>query len=229
MLSRLGKKRSFLHQAGVFAAGIAILCSTSGCLNQIVTLGYLIGGPPTIEPDFEKATKECMTDYKVTVAVVCYAPTELQWDYEEIQHDIAKFVSLRLLSKHIQAVNPDRVRAWLDQNDTWDKPEEIGAALGVTYVIYIDLNTFNLCDEKVQDLYWAHADAVVSVTKMNEDKTGEKIYSKELTSKYPLAGPRSTTEVSFESFKKEYLSWLSEEIGWLFYEHSNGDAFGATL
>ena len=37
------------------------------------------------------------------------------------------------------------------------------------------------------------------------------------------------TEVSFETFKKEYLSRLSEELGRLFYEYNNGDDFAATL
>jgi hypothetical protein len=184
-------------------------------LNQIITLGYLIGGPPSIEPDFEKATDESLTDYGVTVAVVCFAPTELQWDYEEVHYDVAKFVTFQMLKHHIKAINPDRVRAWLDQNDTWDKPEEIGAALGATHVVYIDLNSFSLWEENVSTLYRGRSDAVVSVTKMNEDKTGEKIFSKELTSKFPLMEP----------FKKEYLTRLSEEIGRLFYEHYNGDDF----
>jgi hypothetical protein len=217
-----------LRRAGALAVVATILFSFCGCLNQIITLGYLLGGPPSIEPDFEKATEESMTDHEVTVAVVCYAPTEMQWDFEEVHYDIAKFVAFRLGSHHVKTLNPDQVRAWLDKNDTWDKPEEIGAALGATYVVYVDLNSFTLWEKHSSHLYRGRADAVISVTKMNDDDTGEKIYSKELTSVFPLMQARSSSEVSFETFKREYLTRLSEEIGRLFYEHYNGDDFGDT-
>ena len=45
----------------------------SGC-NYFILLGYLIGGPPSIQPDFDKLTKESLTDKGVKVAVVCFAP-----------------------------------------------------------------------------------------------------------------------------------------------------------
>ncbi|MEZ5951106.1 MAG: hypothetical protein R3C12_18205 [Planctomycetaceae bacterium] len=58
---------------------------------------------------------------------------------------------------------------------------------------------------------------------MDEDGYGDKIYSKEITSQYPIRAPRSTSEMSLDTFKREYLSRLSKEIGWLFFERFNGD------
>ncbi len=40
-------------------------------------LGYLIGGPPSIEPDFDKETGISLQGKDKTVAVVCFAPREL--------------------------------------------------------------------------------------------------------------------------------------------------------
>ena len=197
----------------------SMLC---GC-NYVVLLGYLIGGPPSIEPDFDAMTRQSMTDRDVTVAVVCYAPTELKWDFDRIDADIGKYVSYRLNQHHIKTVSPDVVRAWLDQNSDWDKPEEIGAELNVTYVVYIDLHKYTLYEPDSQNLYRGQAEAVVSVYQMDELGDGEKVYSKAITSEYPLRAPRSTGEVTYSTFRKQYLARLSEEIGRLFYEYYNGD------
>lgn len=205
------------------ACAAVLLCGLTGCLNEMIALGYLIGGPPSIEPDFDRMTEQSMTDHEVTAAVVCFAPSHVQWNFPEIHHQIAKFVALRLAQHEIHVANPDSVRAWLDENDNWDKPEDIGAALGVTYVIYVDLHTFNLYEENSSNLFRGQAEAVIGVTKIDESGDGEKIYSKEITSKYPLSVPRSTYEVSYETFMRQYLSRLSEEIGRLFYEYYNGD------
>jgi hypothetical protein len=198
------------------------LCALPGC-NYVVLLGYLIGGPPSIEPDFDSKTTKSMTDKDVTVAVVCYAPTELKWDFDKIDHELSRYVSKRLGMHQIKFVNPTRVQAWLDQNPDWDKVEEIGAALDVGYVIYIDLHKFSLYEENSQNLYRGSAEAIVSVYEMDDDVEGEKVYSKEILSVYPILGPRGTGEVSYTKFKRQYLSRLSEEVGRLFYEYYAGD------
>ncbi len=201
------------------AAGLLLL---SGC-NYVLLLGYLIGGPPSIEPDFDSATNKSLTDKDVKVAVVCFAPRELKSDNAEIDSEIAQFVAFRLTDHEIAVCNPDRVRAWLDANPDWDKPEEIGEALEVDYVIFVDLSKFSLYEEDAPQLYRGRAEAVVSVIEMSDDGTGEKIYEKEMTSAFPLSVPRQQSSQSFTSFKREYLARLSEEIGRLFYEYFNGD------
>ena len=114
-----------------------ILCSVlSGC-NYVLILGYLIGGPPSVEPDFDKETKECMTDKDVTVAVVCFAPNEVLFSFENVDHELAKYVSFRLSEHKIKIVPPDYVKAWLEENKDWDKPEEIGAHFKATHSAFI--------------------------------------------------------------------------------------------
>jgi hypothetical protein len=90
-------------------------------------------------------------------------------------------------------------------------------------VVYIDMHAYSLYEESSHNLYRGRAEAVVSVYEMADDGSGDKIYSKEITSQYPLRAARSTSEVSYTSFKKQYLSRLSEEIGRLFYEYYEGD------
>jgi hypothetical protein len=111
----------------------------------------------------------------------------------------------------------------LDKNEDWDKPEEIGAALGATYVIFIDLHKFTLFEPDSPNLFRGRAEAMVSVVELDENQDGEQIYSQEVTSQYPLSMARSTSEVTYSTFKRQYLGRLSEEIGRMFYEYYNGD------
>jgi hypothetical protein len=202
-------------------AALAI-CLPSGC-NYIILAGYLIGGPPSIEPEFDAMTKKSMTDKDVTTLVVCYAPPEIRRSFALVDKELEKYVSYRLAQHHIKVVPPDLVRAWLDENPEWDKPEEIGKAFNSTYVIYIDLNDYTLYEENSATLYRGRADAIVSVFEMDQEGTGEKIYDKELHSIYPILEPRDTADVTYSTFKQQYLSRLSEEIGRQFYEYYNGD------
>ncbi len=201
---------------------LGLICMLSGC-NYIVLAGYLIGGPPSIEPDFDAVTGKSMTDRDVRVVVVCYAPHELRLKYPRVDKEIEKYVGSRLAVHHIKVAPPDLVRAWLDENPEWDKAEEIGAAFNATYVVYIDMNSYSLYEPSSSTLYRGRADAMVSVHEIDEDGYGEQIYSKELLSHWPVRAPRSTSEVTYSTFKQQYMGRFSEEVGRLFYEYYNGD------
>jgi hypothetical protein len=167
-----------------------------------------------------------MTDKDVTVAVVCFAPNEVKYTFDNIDHEIAKYVTYRLHAKQIKVFNPDVVRDWLDKNDNWDKPAQIGEALNATYVIFVDLHTYTLFAENSVNLYQGRAECLVSVFEMDEDGSADRIFSKEIISRYPLAMPRETSETTYATFKRQYLSRFSEEIGRLFYEYYNNEDIG---
>lgn len=215
-------RRALRTWVAVFMA--ATLCvSLSGC-SYILFFGYLLGGPPSVEPPFDTETRESMTDKDVTVAVICFAPKDVKYGFEKIDEELAKYVTFRLHEHKISVINPDQVKAWLDANKDWDKPEEIGAAFKTTYVIYIDLNEFTLYEEGSATLYRGRSEAIVSAWKMDEDfETAEKIFSKEKISKFPLHRPESSTETTYSNFKARYLSRLSDEIGRFFYEYYLSD------
>lgn len=202
---------------------LLVTVTQPGC-NVVLLLGYLIGGPPSIAPDFDEKTKESLADKGKKVLVLCYAPTELKWDNEAVDYELAKHVAYRLNLNKIKVIDPDRVNNWLDQNPDWDKPAELGKAFDVHYVVYIDMKEYSLFEEHSSNLYRGRTQAIVSVIKMDEDrKDGRVIYSKELVSRYPISTPKSVDEIAYANFKKLYLSRLSEEVGILFYEHFAGD------
>ncbi|HET6425531.1 MAG TPA: hypothetical protein VFG20_17715 [Planctomycetaceae bacterium] len=215
--------RSAILRAMTLLVAAALCLPLSGC-SYVLFLGYLIGGPPSVEPPFDSETKECMTDKDVTVAVICFAPKDVKYGFEKIDEELAKYVTFRLHEHKIKVINPDQVKAWLDANKDWDKPEEVGAAFKTTYVIYIDLNEFTLYEEGSATLYRGKSEAIVSVWKMDEDhEEAEKIFSKEKISKFPLHRPESSTETTYSNFKARYLSRLSDEIGRFFYEYYLSD------
>ncbi|MEJ7591744.1 MAG: hypothetical protein WKF77_09360, partial [Planctomycetaceae bacterium] len=124
------------------ALAAMLLVSVPGC-NYFILLGYLIGGPPQIEPLFEKDTKKSLTDRKTRVAVVCYASDELKYECEHIDHIIARQVAHQLSDNKIDVVPSDEVRGWMVNNPDWDTAAEVGAAFDVNYVIYIDVSDFS--------------------------------------------------------------------------------------
>jgi hypothetical protein len=206
----------------LLAVALTSVVSASGC-NYFILLGYLIGGPPSIQPDFDKLTKESLTDKGVKVAVVCFAPDEVRLNFIDVDKDIAKYIAHRLFQHKITVVQPDRVQDWLDRHDDWDKPDEIGEATAATHVIFVDVHKYNLFEENSHELFRGRAEILVSVFKMQKGDQSEKIYTKELTSLYPLSAPRATSEISYDRFRRQYLGRLSEEVGRLFYEYFNGD------
>ena len=202
---------------------LLLFCTiTSGC-NYLVIFGYLIGGPPSVEPEFDKETKESMTDKDVRVVVVCFAPNEIKYSFESIDHELAQYVSYQLHQHKIKVVPPDLVKGWLEENKDWDKAEEIGAFFKTTHVIYIDINEFTLYEEGSPNLYRGRAECIVSVWKMDDDNHAEKIYSSQKISKYPLHQPVSSGDKTYITFKGEYLTRLSDEIGRFFYEYYIAD------
>jgi hypothetical protein len=200
----------------------AVLLTSSGC-NYIVMLGYLIGGPPSIEPDYDATTGLSMTDKDIVVAVACFAPKEVLYSFSHVDREIAKLVAYRLHTHSIKTINPDMVQKWVDEHPDWDEADEIARGVGASHVIYIDLTSYTLYEENSHEMYRGRSEGIVTVYELDEDGEGEQVYSKEVISRYPLAMPRASSDISRSGFQGQYLARLSEEIGRLFYEYYNGD------
>jgi hypothetical protein len=210
--------------AGRLSLGVCLvscLAVLAGC-DQVGIIGFLLGGPPTIEPDFDKQTGQGLDYPEITVAVICYAPTDMKLDYPKIDSDVAASVAVRLFQNDIKVINPDIVRAWIDQHPDWEHAEEIGEAMQATHVIEIELSSFDLYEPNSTNLYRGRTEAYVNVFAMDETGQGERVYSRDLIFAYPTEVPRPV-DVPLTTFKAEYLSVLSQKIGFLFYERSSGD------
>lgn len=198
-----------------------ILC-LSGC-KQVMLLGLILGGPPSIEPDFDAETGQALDVPDVTVAVVCYAPTEIRFANPSVDHELSRAVAQQLFLNGIAVIQPEVVNAWLDENPDWDHAQEVGAAMDVNYVIEIELESFSLYEQNSAALFRGRTVALVNVYEMDEMDRGERIFEKEIELVFPTEIPRPTYEMPQAQFKQEFLSRLSDRIGWLFYERYSGD------
>lgn len=204
---------------------LLILCLSLSLVScrQILTLGYLIGGPPSIEPDFDAKTNISLNRKGRKVVVLCYAPKDVKFDFDSIDRELGRHVAHRLNDQKIKVFSPDSVNAWLDEHDAdWDNPGEIGKDMEADFVIFVEVKKFTLYETGSSDLYRGQSEIQITVYEM-EDGEGNEIYTKELISKFPTLEPVSTSDYSFYDFKQHYLSRLSEEIGRHFYEYYSGD------
>lgn len=221
-----GKRR----RAGRAALALAALCPVllSGC-NIFMIAAYLISGPPSVEPDFEVATRSSLTDEDATVAVACYVPVDLRADIgnENLDREIARLVTQKLTLNKIKVREPNAVRQWMDRNPDWEEPGEIAEAMQVSHVIYIDVSRFSLWEENSATLLRGRADAVVTVHSVEDGDDAVEIYGRDVATKYPLAVPRDSSVQNPGKFRQEFLLRVAEEIGRLFYPHWNGDDFGS--
>ncbi len=219
------KRFSAIRQSVPFGWRVMLVVLMAGVLTgckYLLFVGYLVGGPPSVEPKFDQETGLSMTDKDITVAVVCYAPKKVKWDHANVDHDLAKYVANRMYGKKIVVINPDRVRAWLDEHPNWDSPEEIGAYFHVDYVVHIEVNKMSLYEKNSSQLYRGRSEVLVNVWQMDGEE-GEQIFTRDIESEYPRAMPRSAYDTTYPNFKRDYMAVLSEDIGQLFYEHYNGE------
>ncbi|MBQ16018.1 MAG: hypothetical protein CMJ65_02710 [Planctomycetaceae bacterium] len=217
------RSRRLLRISVHSTAAALVVLSLTGCLKQLLFLGLLIHGPPSIEPDFDSRTGKSMTAKDVKVAVICEAPLELQHDFGKIDRELGKFLSFRLREHQITSVHHELVQAWIDENSQWDTPTELGAALKVTYVIHIEVEKYSLFEKNNQNLLRGRTEGLISVYEMSKDGTGKRIYTRDFRTQHPRLAPRSTYNTTPSTFKREYLSRLSDHLGWYFYEHHAGD------
>lgn len=201
---------------------LALAVTLPGCA-QFVVLSYLIGGPPHIEPEFDRMTKESFTGTDVKVAVVCWADPKIKLKYSKIDTEVATCVARLMRAQKINVIEPDYIRAWIDKHGEWETPDEIAKEFEVDYVVEIELASFDLYEPHSATLYRGNTEAYVNVHKMDKAGTSDKIFAKEVNFMFPTKVPRSTYEQPELSFKREYLSRLGEEIGFKFYPSYNGD------
>jgi len=213
-----GVRRTVSRIAGL----LLLLVCLPGC-GQFVLLSYILGGPPSIEPDFDAQTGKGLDRRDITVAVIGYADTDMKVRNPKIDAEIASLVAYRLAANKINIVHPDTVHAWLDEHPDWEKPAEVGQGLKADYVIEIELLSFDLYEEHSASLFRGRTEGYVNVYEMKDDGSGDQIYSKDLNFVFPTEVPRSTYDQHPSQFKREYLTRLSELIGWLFIPRYSGD------
>src|SRR5690242_11119797 len=98
-MNQLPRQMSALQRAAVVLL-LYFTLTVSGC-TQFMLLGVLLGGPPSIEPDFDKETGEGLDNPDYKVAVICYAPTELKLSHPKVDMEVSQAVAYQLGANEI--------------------------------------------------------------------------------------------------------------------------------
>ena len=167
---------SFSRWTALLFAGLMII-GTSGC-QYFIVLGYLIGGPPQIQPLFEAETNQSFTDRNVKVAVVCYAPPELKKFHDNIDHALCRRLTAMLKLNHIEVIDPDQILGWIANHPDWDSAVDVGANFDCNYVVSVDISEFSLYEKDSPSLFRGRCDSIVSVYEMSTDGDGDRIFTK---------------------------------------------------
>ncbi|MEZ6066782.1 MAG: hypothetical protein R3B90_13995 [Planctomycetaceae bacterium] len=200
----------------------SLLLAAPGCA-QVVLLGLLIGGPPHIQPEFETETGESLVGTDAKVAVVCYVDPDVRLKYSKIDVELSAYVAGLMKINKINIIEPDYVRAWIDTHPDWETAEEVGRAMEADYVIELELVDFGLYEPHSATLFRGNATCYVKAYQIPETGSAQQLYSRDVDFMFPTKIPRPTTDQTELSFKREYLSRLGEEIGFLFYPSYTGD------
>jgi hypothetical protein len=214
-----------IRRSSRFARAVCLclaLALLPGC-SQFVLLGLLVGGPPHIEPDFDRETGESLVSADEKVAVICYVDPKIKLKYSKIDTEMATVVARLMQMNEINVVEPDYVRAWIDEHPDWETVDEIGEALECDYVVEIELVDFDLYEPHSATLFRGRTTAYVNVHRMADGADSERMFTRDVNFMFPTKVPRPTYSQTELDFKREFMSRLAEEIGFMFYPSYNGD------
>lgn len=174
--------------------------------------------------DFERKTKKSLAKGKVSVAVLTYAPTKLKLIDPSIDKVIARRVAKLLRSHGIKLASTKKVENWIEANPDWETPQEVGIAVKADYVIYIDLQQYDLFERGNRMLYRGRATFSTSVIEIDSTNgIGERIYARTSKCVYPLAIPRSSRNLKVELFRRSFIDRISNDIKSLFCASNSTD------
>lgn len=202
----LNWKNGFTRRALLLVLPLAILTTSTGCINQLAQLLYVIKG------------HEVPADYDglggSKVAVVCVSDASA-YGPDTLTYSIAKYVSVKLAQglKGTEIVSPAKVENWIDQND-WDPAEvaTFGQDLGVEKVLVIEIGSYSIHDGAT--LHKGSADLSCTVYDIKKNGQVSYAYGPEEFA-FPENG-RPSIQTSDRRFETFYLARLTDRITRLF-------------
>lgn len=182
--------------------------------NTLLFLGYMLGGPPTIEPEFDSAICGSLIDDHSKVLVICNADGVDKSTNGDLAEVLSNQVGARLEENSINVVSAFKENLREGNAKTEKDLASIGKSAKADYVISIQVKEFSLYEPNVKDLYRGRTTGKLSVIRV---KNGENIFERDYSDVYPIREPVPTSDISFAKFKTLAINHLSEKIGRHFY------------
>ncbi len=187
--------------------------------SMLVGLGYLIGGPPSITPEFDKATHFSLKHSPQKILLICQAEPAVAKLHADLAASLQKAVQIRFQTHEIQTSTLSETNAPVAVVTSAKELVALGKAEQTNYVISLRIKKYSLMEEDATDLYRLRSTVDVEVLRVGD---GKAIFKHELKVVYSLRQPASTENIPRDRFKNLSMSFLSEKVGQLFYERYAG-------
>ncbi len=215
------------------AIGMLLSFCSVGCnpLGIFTFTAYLTGA------DLEERIAFKFPQDTKRVAVITYSPYSARQEMGPVDRELNDRVSRRIAdyfdSKRMrykkEVVLASKVQQFQNEHPDWVKWEkgEIGRALKVDYLVYVDIQSLSLYEEAShRTLYKGHAELTVSVVRILPDSQETVFNGKFIVVDYPTK-LRSvpTSDITLPRFREGFIEAISKQVSWLFTPHETGDTF----
>lgn len=194
---------------------MVVLTTTTGCINQMAQLLYVIKGHQ-IPAKFQGLEGK-------RVAVICLSDASA-YGPDTLTYTVAKHVSSKIANglKDVDVIGQNKIENWLDQYG-WDGDNvlALGEDVKADMVVVIEIGSYSIHEGAT--IFKGKADHSVTVYDIQKDGRTSFAQGPDLFS-FPENGRPviQTTERQFEAF---FLSRLTEHISRLFVPYDKMDAF----
>jgi hypothetical protein len=192
------------------------LVTTTGCVGTLANLMHVAKGN-TVPARYTGLKGK-------RVAVVCVSNSESfgpSFASQALASQIANLIKAEV--SDVKVIPPQEIANWIDRND-WDylNYQAVGRGVNADIVVAIDLESFSLHEGKT--LFKGRADVRVVVYDMLQD--GQAVFAFDPTQiEFPENSGYHTTDMSEETFRRQFLSILANRVARQFYPYDVQEDF----
>lgn len=172
------------------------------------------------------------------VVIICKAVPGSLYDYPTLDRELGRELAriFRAQVKKIDVVDPAMVEAWDQAHPSWTDPAELAGAFDADYVVFCEINQFQIQDPSSPGLFEGHSAIHVRAVERaypkddrgrpltGKPKEARIAYEGDRETSFPVRGPLpASAEVTPTIFKAKFLRLVANEISWHFVAHKPGD------
>ena len=205
--------------------GLGIAVALPGC-SLGVMFGKMLGGEPKIPAPFRRTAGQDLSKGKHTVLVVCTAPDSVDSEYSTLAVDLIEGITRRMKLNGIKVIDPDMVAHWIDDNGSVGiDPTELAEEFETDYIVLIDIQNFSYREPNSAKMLRGRAAGFArayDVVEVGGHRRASIVFSEEFASVYPKLQPIAEQQLTSQTFQKEYVSRVCDELAEKFYDHRPG-------
>ncbi len=191
------------------------LTTTTGCINQMAQLLYIIKGHQ-VPPKFAGLEGK-------RVAVLCVSDASA-YGPDTLTYTVSKHISVKIAQgvKEVEVVSPAKIEDWIDQNG-WEELNVVpmGEAIDAEMVVVIEVASYSIHEGAT--IYKGRSDLSVTVYDIAKKGQVAFVHGPEEFS-FPENG-RPSIQSSDRQFEAFFLARLTEHLAKLFVAYDKMESF----